>query len=157
MKKTIFLLSIALLFMLLGTSSTTLAGKIYKWTDSNGKVHYGERPPSGQANQQMKVPRKKPYGAAPAPKAGNKTDAASKFLESVSAERKEKKEAADKSAKEKEIADKNCSHARRRVASLKQGGRQFTVDEQGERTYLDDAAIQDRLKKAQADIAKWCK
>lgn len=157
MKKIIFLLTAALMLMLLGTSSTTFAGKIYKWTDSNGKVHYGERPPSGQQGKQMSIPRSSPYNAAPTAKPDNKSEAANKFLESVATERKEKKETADKSAKEKEIADKNCSNARRRVASLKQGGRRFTVDEQGERTYMDEAAIQSRLKTAQKNVEKWCK
>ena len=156
MKKIIFLFTTAFLLMSLGTSSTAFAGKIYKWTDSNGKVHYGERPPSGKGKQ-MSIPRKSPFGSTPAPKPDNKDDAASKFLESVASERKEKKEASEKSAKEKEIADKNCSNARRRVASLKQGGRRFTVDEKGERSYLDDAAIQSRLKEAQEKVKKWCK
>ena len=156
MKKITFLLTAAILLMLLGTSSTTFAGKIYKWTDSDGKVHYGERPPSGKAKQ-MRIPNSKPYGATSAPKSGNKTEAANKFLESIDTERKENNEAAEKSAKEKEIADKNCSNARRRVASLKQGGRRFTVDEQGERAYLDEAAIQNRLKEAQTKVEKWCK
>ncbi len=157
MKKIIFLLTTALMLMLLGASPTSFAGKIYKWTDSNGKVHYGERAPSGKSKQIL-IPRSNPsYSATPTPKSDNKSDAASKFLESVATERKEKKEASDKSAKEKEIADKNCSNARRRVASLKQGGRRFTVDEQGERTYLDGAAIQSRLKEAQEKVKKWCK
>ena len=156
MKKNIFLFSLTLLLMLLGASSTSFAGKIYKWTDSEGKVHYGERAPSGKAKQIL-VPQSRRYGASPAPKPDNKTDAASKFLESVATERKEKKEVADKAAKEKEIADKNCSNARGRVASLKQGGRRFTVDEKGERTYLNEADIQSRLKEAQMKVEKWCK
>ena len=156
MKKFISLSSIILMLMLLGTSSITFAGKIYKWVDSEGKVHYGERPPGGQG-EQMRVPRSAPRGAAPAPKASNKMDATNKFLESIAAERKEKQEVSDKAAKEKELNDKNCSMARRQVASLKQGGRRFEVDEKGERHYLDDKDIQERLKKAQEAVKKWCK
>ena len=156
MKRVIFLLFVALTLMLLGASSSTFAGKIYKWTDSNGKVHYGERPPSGNAKQ-MRVPTTAPYGATPAPKPSNKTDAASKFLESIATERKEKNEAAEKSAKEKAIYDKNCSNARKRVAALKQGGRQYEVNEKGERNYLDEAAIQSRLNEAQSKVKEWCK
>ena len=157
MKKIISLSSIILMLMLLGTSSITFAGKIYKWVDSEGKVHYGERPPGGQQGKQMRVPRAAPRGAAPAPKPADNLDATNKFLESVAAERKEQKEAADKAAKEKEINDKNCSRAKRQVASLKQGGRRFEVDEKGERHYLGDKDIQERLKKAQEAVKKWCK
>ncbi len=156
MKKIIFLFTITLLPMLFGASSTSFAGKIYKWTDANGKVHYGERAPNGNAKQ-MEVKGTNRYGAAPAPKPSNKSEAGNKFLESIAAERKEKKEAADKSAKEKEISDKNCSNARKRVASLKQGGRRFTVDEQGNRSYMDDAEIKKSLKDAQKKVKEWCK
>lgn len=156
MKKTIFLLSVAVILILSGASSTTFAGKIYKWVDANGKVHYGERPPSGKGKQ-MRVPGAASRGAAPAPKPSNKTEAANKFLESLAAERKEKNEAAGKSAKEKEISDKNCSNARKRVAGLKMGGRRYEVTEKGERSYLDEATIQSRLKKAQESVKKWCK
>ena len=156
MKKIIILVSTAMLLIMIGASSTTLAGKVYKWTDSNGKVHYGERPPGGKGKQ-MRMPRPAPYSAKPKPKTSGKTNAANSFLDSVTAERKEKKETADKAAKEKEISDKNCSNARKRVASLKQGGRRFDVDEKGERNYLDEAAIQSRLIEAQKKVAEWCK
>lgn len=156
MKKLIFLSVIISMLMLLGTSSAVYAAKIYKWVDSEGKVHYGDRPETGEGKQ-MYVPRSTTTTAAPPPKASDKMDATNKFLESVAAERKEKKEADDKAAKEKELKDKNCSRARRSVASLKQGGRQFEVDEKGERHYLNDADIQQRLKKAQESVDKWCK
>lgn len=156
MKKVIFLLFVTLTIMMLGASSSSFAGKIYKWTDANGKVHYGERPPAGKA-EQMKIKGTTPFGTAPAPKSSDKGDAASKFLESVEAERKEKKEADDLSAKNKAITDKNCSISRRQVASLKQGGRQYEVDEKGERTYLGEGAIQSRLNEAQKNVEKWCK
>ena len=156
MKKITFLFTAAILLMLLGTSSTTFAGKIYKWTDSDGKVHYGERPPSGQGTQ-MRIPRPSPYRAAPTPKSDNKSEAANKFLDSIAAERKVKKEAADKSAKEKEVYDKNCTNARKRVAGLKMGGRKYEVTESGERKYLDDSGIQRRLLEAQKKVDEWCK
>ena len=155
MKKLISLSSIILMLMLLGTSSITYAGKIYKWVDSEGKVHYGERPPAGKGKQ-MRVPSSKSRSVAPAPSSDDKTDAANKFLDSVEAERKEKNEAAETAAKDKEIRDKNCSMARRHVASLKQGGRRYEVDEEGNRTYLGDEDIQNRLKEAEAMVKKWC-
>jgi hypothetical protein len=157
MKKVTFLLFVALIVMVLGASSSSFAGKIYKWVDANGKVHYGERAPNGKGKRiEVKGTNRFGVAPAPAPKASDKGDAASKFLESVAAERKEKKEADDKSAKEKALADKNCSNARKRVASLKQGGRRYTVDEQGNRSYMDDADIQKRLNEAKKRVEKWC-
>lgn len=149
---------IALIFMLSVTSSTAFAGKIYKWVDQQGQVHYGEHPPSGNSKE-MYVPRSSPYHSVPSASSTSKsnTDAANKFLDAVDKEKKEKQKADDKAAKQKAIDDKNCSIARKRVATLKMGGRKFEVDEQGNRHYMDEADIQNRLNQAQSDVTKYCK
>ncbi|WP_455217245.1 DUF4124 domain-containing protein [Kaarinaea lacus] len=157
MKKLGPLSFILILLILLVGSSAVFAGKIYRWVDSEGNVQYGEHPPAGQGKQ-MNIPSKTPSYAKPAAKPStNADDTASKFLESVAAERKEKQEAADKAAKDKAIRDENCTKAKKHVASLKLGGRRFEVDEKGNRTYLDEAEIQKRLKEAEKDVEKWCK
>ena len=30
-------------------------GQVYKWTDSTGKTHYGDRPPEGTQTEQLKI------------------------------------------------------------------------------------------------------
>lgn len=157
MKKLGLLSSILIMLMLLGSASAVFAGKIYRWVDSEGNVQYGEHPPAGKGKQ-MNIPSKTPSYAKPAAKpSSNADDTASKFLESVEAERKEKQEAADLAAKNKKIRDENCSRAKKYAASLKLGGRRFEVDEKGNRSYLDEAEIQKRLKEAENNVEKWCK
>lgn len=152
MKNLISLLTICLLCL----SPLSFAGKIYKWTDSEGNIHYGERPPSKQAKQ-IKVPKGPASSPAPATKASSQYDATKKLLDSIDKERKDKKEADAKAAAEKELRAKNCSNAKRRIAGLKIGGRQYEVSEDGERNYLNEADIQQRLAEAQKAADKWCK
>jgi hypothetical protein len=152
MKKLLVLIAIALFC----TATLSVAGKIYKWTDSEGNIHYGERPPNGQG-QQIHVPTAPPAPASPAATPSSQVDTTKNLLDAFDKERKDKQEAADKIAKEKETRDKNCSNARKRIAGLKMGGRQYEVTEQGERHYLDDAAIQQRLTEAQKAADEWCK
>lgn len=38
----------ALVFLLLALSPNALAGKVYKWTDEQGRVHFGTQPPAVQ-------------------------------------------------------------------------------------------------------------
>lgn len=130
------------------------ASKIYKWTDSEGNTHYGERPPNQQATQ-IKVPKGPTDTSTPRPV--NQQDATNKLLDAFAKERKDKKETANKVAGEKERRDKNCSTAKRRVISLKLGGRQYEITDQGERSFLSDADIQTRLLEAQKTADKWCK
>ncbi|NOX90978.1 MAG: DUF4124 domain-containing protein [Gammaproteobacteria bacterium] len=146
------LITLAIVFLLC-LSPLTFAGKIYKWTDSEGNTHYGERPPSQQATQ-VKVP-KSPARTSTSPPV-NQQDATNKLLDAFARERKDKKDAANKAAAEKERRDKNCSRAKRHVISLKLGGRQYEITDQGERRFLSDADIQTRLVEAQKIADKWC-
>ena len=151
MKKIIVLAALVILV----ASPLTFAGKIYKWTDSNGNVHYGAQPPSQNAKQ-MKVPSA-PSSSASAAKPSSQTDATNKLLDSFAKDRKDKNEASSKTANEQKVSKENCSRARKRIASLNQGGRRYEMTEEGERSYLDQVEIQKRLKKAQEMSSKWCK
>lgn len=151
MKKLLLLIAISLLC----TATLSMAGKIYKWTDSEGNVHYGTRPPNNQAKQ-IKVPKAPPYAGKPAAKSGSSTDARKTLLDAFDKERKDKKEATAKADKEKAVSDKNCSNARKRVAGLSIGGRIYDITEQGERKYLEDNQIKSRLVEARKAVEKWC-
>ena len=151
MKHLITLLTIGLLCL----STLSFAGKIYKWTDSEGNIHYGERPPGGQS-QQIKVPKGPSSTPAPAAKSSSTQEATKKLLDAFEKEHKDKAEASAKAEAEKERREKNCASAKRRIAGLKMGGRQYEVTEKGERNYLNEADIQQRLDEAQKFADKWC-
>ncbi len=150
MKNLIILTTVFLLCL----SSLGFASKIYKWTDSEGNTHYGERPPNQQATQ-INVPKTSVHTSTPPPV--NQHEATSKLLDAFAKERKDKKEAAKKAVAKKEHQDKNCFNAKRRVVSLKLGGRQYDITDQGERRFFSDADIQTRLVEAQKIADKWCK
>lgn len=151
MKRLLLLIAISLLC----TATLSIAGKIYKWTDSEGNIHYGERPPSNQAKQ-IKVPKGPSGTSTPVNKTTNQQDATRKLLSAFDKERKDKNEAAAKAKKEKGIRDKNCSNARKRVAGLSIGGRIYDISEQGERSYLEGDEIKKRLGEARKVAEKWC-
>jgi len=150
MKNLITLITVVLLCL----SPLSFASKIYKWTDSEGNTHYGERPPN-QRSTQIKVPKSPTHTPTPLPV--NQQEATNKLLDAFAKERKDKKEAENKAAADKEHRDKNCSQAKRRVISLKLGGRQYEITDQGERRFLSDADIQTRLAEAQKTVNQWCK
>jgi glutaredoxin len=45
-----------LLMALAMAMSVPAAAQVYKWTDSTGKVHYGDRPPDDARNAPLKLP-----------------------------------------------------------------------------------------------------
>lgn len=151
MKRLLLLIAISLLC----ATTFSVAGKIYKWTDSEGNIHYGERPPSDQAKQ-ITVPKGPSSAPSSESQPTNTQDSTKKLLDAFDKERKDKADATAKDAKETALRDKNCSISRKRVAGLSIGGRIYDVTEKGERRYLEDAEIKSKLAEAQKDVEKWC-
>lgn len=151
MKRLLLLIAIGLIC----TATLSVAGKIYKWTDSEGNIHYGERPPNGQS-QQIRVPSAPPSSGAAAATPSSPADSRKNLLDAFDKERADKAEATAKADKEKAVRDKNCSNARKRVASLSIGGRIYDITEEGERRYLEEADIQARLGEARKAVEQWC-
>lgn len=145
---------LSVLICLLGAAPLAFAEKIYKWVDSEGNTHYGSQP-GGNQSEELKI-HNLPAKSTATPTTQPAGQPQPSFMESFEKEQQEKAEAAAKAAEEKELRDKNCVLARKRMASLEMGGRIYEVDEKGERNYLSDADRQSRLQQAKEDVAKWC-
>ncbi len=150
MKKLIAILTLSLLC----ASGGAIAGKIYKWTDSEGNVHYGERPPTTQARE-IKVPDAPPASQHSSP-SGNSLQETNKLLDAMQKERQQKAEKKAAAEKERKAREANCSRAKRRLAAYTIGGRIYEIDDQGERSYLSDADIDKRKQAAQKEVDQWC-
>ncbi len=148
MKKAILAITLSLLC----ASSGSFAAKVYKWTDSNGNIHYGERPPTTQAKE-VELHNLHPSGSgtpATPPQDINK------LLDTLSKERKEKAEKSAAAEKERKHREKNCNAAKRNAAGYQIGGRIYEIDENGERRFLGDSEIDKKLEEARKEVEKWC-
>ena len=135
--------------------SMVMAGKVYKWVDQDGNVHYGaEKPNSGAQELKVKTaPASSPSSASTSAESDKeKSRTAEEEKVKVSSE----KEAAEVEKKNQEIRKKNCSIAKRRAATIEQGGRLYEVDESGERHYWDDDMRRAKMDEAEAQIKEWC-
>ena len=149
----------ALFTLLLTGPSAIFAAKVYKWVDKEGNVHYGAQQPEGSGGaQEMDIRVKESSGAEqaePTEKAESK-----KSGESEAKEEKVKvsneKEAEEIEKKNAEIRARNCSVAKKRLASINAGGRLYEVDEKGERQFWDDATTSSKRAEAEAQVAEWC-
>ena len=148
MKKITLFIALALL-----CASNGFAAKIYKWTDSNGNVHYGERPPSEQARE-LNLPNVHPSDSdtpASTPQDVNK------LLDTLQKERDEKAKKAAIAEEERRAREQNCKAAKRNATGYEIGGRIYEIDENGERRYLGDAEIEQKLQESRKAVEKWCK
>lgn len=141
----------------LTTLPSAFAGKVYKWVDKDGNVHYSAEKPSSGA-QEMKVKSKPSSSAATSDTTSDDSDEkAKKDKEEEKVKVSSEKEAKEIEKKNEEIRKKNCSIAKRRAATIEQGGRLYEVDEHGERHYWDDDTRSAKMDEAEAQIKEWCK
>jgi len=127
-------------------------GAIYKWVDEKGVTHYSEKPPQGKKSAEVPI-RSQPAPAAPqGPQSTGKTwqeqEADFQRRRVEQAEQRTKKEALDQaSAAERR---QTCLQARHDLHILEQERPVYSVNEKGERVYIEDnnrAELRDRLRR----------
>jgi hypothetical protein len=99
--------------------------------------------PAPQAATQPSAPQKTP--------ADIELEAKRKQQESLEA----KKKAEDKAAEQKQ-KEENCKNAQANLRIYQMGGRVTRVNEKGEKIYLDDNEIKQKLGEAQQEVNRWC-
>ncbi len=145
------------LTIILLLASTAAFAALNKWVDAEGKVHYSDEPPPPNVKSTTLRPSAAPPVATSAP--GAPKTLAEREAELKKAQQ-EKKEAADRAAQEqanRETERANCAAARQSLRSLQAGGRLAEYDASGELSYVEDDERQQRIAKAQQDVAEWCK
>ncbi|MDH4108512.1 MAG: DUF4124 domain-containing protein [Gammaproteobacteria bacterium] len=138
----------------LATAFATGASEIYKWTDAEGNVIYGDRPVGDPAERLLIV--SKPTN----PSQVQAMIDARHEREGTSLEAREKKAEEEKSYREKkaESADraKQCESSRATLQKYLQSRRLYKLDESGERVYLDEQQMQESRARMQAQVEEYC-
>jgi hypothetical protein len=140
---------------LLACLSMSAYAEVYKWVDADGKVHYGDRPNSGSA-QEIKI---KP---APSVSGGSKhtienQKAIDSWLKARGVERQnsKKKEAALK--KEKAIQKRKCAKLKNELSDLERGGVVwYELDQAGKRRYYSEKEIASDIEDLKKIIKRNC-
>ena len=130
---------------------------IYRWTDQDGKVHFGEKPPRDQSQirelKEVKTRNTASSDQAAALEARQQRIEAQRNPGNASTS-----EAYDPEQKAKidEINRENCKTAKANVSRLQNGGRISMTNESGERYFLTDEQISQELKKNQTYQSENC-
>jgi hypothetical protein len=127
---------------------------VYKWTDAQGKVLYGDRPPDGVHAEVVELlgtrsasPRvAAPSSAQSAPAARVAAAPTSKDLD-------------DRKAVDQDVAqtrDKQCTDAQDRYKKLIEGRRLYKTGPDGERKFMTSEEIDTERLNAKRDIDNTC-
>jgi hypothetical protein len=143
--------------LLLALLAIPAGAEIYKWTDVQGKVHYGDQPPSGSIPRPFNPQTPKAAEARADEARRNAAEqTARKRVEQETALEAERKKQAGSEEETRRKAD-NCQRARNNLDMLQRMGmRLTTVDVQGRARTLDAAARQAEIDRANQMIAENC-
>lgn len=154
-------IALASCLLLSGMSHIANAAEIYKWTDENGNVHYGEHPPADSAKRlSIKNNSTSEDGKASAASNTAGTDAEqqrNKMIQAMEGDRVEREKKRQKQLKKESQSKQRCAIARDRLVQYQRAGRLYSIDKQGERQYLSDKSRQKEIEQLQAQINKFCK
>lgn len=150
--------------------SPVQAGKLVKWVDKDGKVHYSDQEPTEQARSVTHLRKPKhmnvPVAAEDKPvhADGDRREQRPKTAADEAAafkERQVKKAEAEVEEKKKKdelaMKEKNCTMARNHSQQLDQGGRFTYAGPNGETLFMDEKQIEQAKVEARGQIEAWCK
>ena len=166
------LLTCLTLLLVSFVSGNAIAAEVYKWTDANGVVHYGDKPPEGQTAQTINVRETHNSGATqadPGP-GGTQPEAASNAVindpangqetsppQSLADARREKMAEDRKKRRESQAEmDRMCAKHRTRLEQVEPHRRVFYKNEKGEPVRMDDDKRIALVEESKDFIAKNC-
>ena len=143
------LLSISLLAI--AGWGTSAVADVYKWTDSSGRVHYSDKP-DGDNLELMNVKSKRTDNAKIVLAKQVQLDVA----QAAAADARMKANLDEEEERNEAVSAENCARASEALVSLRNAQRLYIPSENGDRRYLSEAEIADRIKRAETDKSKWC-
>ena len=133
---------------------TALSGEIYKWTDADGDVHYGDRPTGTDIERLDMISNSTDNDAIQASvEARHDREAARSEARS---KRDEEDQAATEARAETAQRGVKCQESRSRMQTYLQSRRLYEQDDAGERVYLDEDQTMQARADAQEMIQKYC-
>ena len=144
-----------MLFAALLAWSAMASAVVYKWTDAQGKVQYGDRPPDGVHAVVVEL-----LGThAAAARTSSPTPAQSAPTPRIAATTPSPKDAEDKKAVDQDVAqtrDKQCTDAQDRYKKLIEGRRLYKTGADGERQFMTSEEIDTERLNAKRDVDNIC-
>ena len=135
-------------------TGVAVAGGVYKWTDANGGVHFGERPPPGAQSQQM--PEQTTPMSDSSDDEAARDQKRQKLLNAFDQEQADQQARAQKTKKQAAVRSRNCAIARDQLNGLTDSNHIYTLDADGKRHYFNDNERAAARQSARAAVSQWC-
>ena len=146
MKPAVFLLSLCL-FPLCATA------EVYTWVDSEGRTHFGDRPPSKETAKEVRV---KPQAPSADSVAQERRNNLADFVDQRQKERDARNAELAKAEKEEAKRAEYCRKLRAQVEHNKSISAFYRLNEEGERVFVSDAENEKIRERYEAQLAEVC-
>jgi len=124
------------------------SAQIYRWTDAEGRVHFGQRPPAGA--EQIEV---RPQVVERDDQTREREARSERFFD---ARRQEQQGAREQASQTRAAREQECQSLRSQLSQLQLGGRFFRNDAAGERVYYSDSELEAARQRLAARISQVC-
>ncbi len=143
-----------LLIFVVSASGIAFANDIYKWTDADGNMHYGDRP-SGDATEERLAISSKPTDPSKVQARVESRYAAKESAEAAAASEPQGPTEDELRAQAEERRQK-CDTFRARLQKFVTSRRMYKQDDNGERVYLDEEEIQAAREHVENQVQEYC-
>lgn len=143
--------TLLVLVLVLAAPLTLSAAGVYKWVDSEGKVHYSDRPGNVAAEQ---VPLK--VSPPPDPAGRQRLEKTNKFLQIREDERKQSEEDALKAKQTHEEREQQCLHAKAKLKDYERARYLYKPEEGDKEIILSDAERNAATGEVKKSIEELC-
>ena len=151
-------ISTHLLTLLLCGSGIPAWAEVYQWTDAEGRVHFGDRPPqTGARTVPLPESRESPESpGAPAATSGERLEKQHKLLRAFEEERRQDRDAHEQAQRDKAERERNCNEARERLQTYERSSALYDLDAQGERIYVDETQREQIIAEQRKAVKDLC-
>ena len=148
-------LAIAVASMLaLIAASSVFAGDIYKWTDEDGNVHYGDRP-DGEQPERVAIDSQPTNPARVQATVQARVDSRTARAEAQAAAEAEGPSKEELQAEAAQRAERRTTY-KAQMQKLVTSRRLYREDDNGERVYLDDSEALAARERVENQITEFC-
>ncbi len=136
-------------------ANSAIAGDIYKWTDAEGNVHYGDKPTNDAQPERVAIASQPTDPARIQASAQARTDTRTAKSEADAAAAAEGRTAEDLQTQAAERAAQ-CTSVKAQMQQLVTSRRLYRQGESGERVYLDESESLAAREQVENQITEFC-
>lgn len=142
---------ILLVLIALTVPALASADSVYRWTDENGVVHFGDREPTGRSSERVSVKTGQPSGGSERQSAQEQVEA----LEKNQAERERRENETAVAEARRKQREARCQTAQTNLEAINSNARIRVTDNDGQR-YLSPEEIAEKKQQFEQIVDESC-